>query len=302
MKKDIRTLAIGLLLTIGLPSNVVAQVNAPPSVLEYEPFTVSVTAAGATLCDGPTINVVGSVRLEGAIADITMPPIGARCAARSIEIPGLPRGVRSLRVNITTLAVDGNRTLGGGTKTVATSVLTNDIEVRPLFGVLDLPRFRTAEFRSAFSAASVRLVLTASRVEMFAGQWLWFEADDPLTAGYTFKALSAPLGSAGLPTSLARLSSVEYPAPFAGTFVTADATLARALAASWSRVAVELPYAVGRLDAGACPIGMTQVYRVFNPTAVVHRWTQHVETYRVLIANGYVGEGAAWCAPAHDVP
>jgi hypothetical protein len=135
---------------------------------------------------------------------------------------------------------------------------------------------------------------------MFTGQLLWFEAGDPLTTGYTFKSLSAPLERRELPTTLARLNQVEYPAPFTGAFVTTDAALAQTLATSWSRVAEELPFAVGKLEAGACPIGMTPVYRLFNPAAVFHRWTQQLETYRVLVANGYIGEGAAWCAPVHD--
>jgi hypothetical protein len=293
-------LAITILLIVGLADTAIAQVSAPANVVEYTPFTVSVAAAGAPLCDGPTVNVIGSVRVTGDIAHISVPPIGARCASRTFEIPGLPRAVRTLRIDVTALAVDGNRTAGGGTKAASTQVLTHDIEVRPLFGMAEMSRFWTAEFRSALSSGPVRLLLTSSRVEMFAGQWLWFEVGDPQVDAYTFKALSAPLASGGLPSSLVRLTSVEYPAPFAGTFVTGDTALARSLAASWSGVAVELPFAVGRVRAGSCPIGMTPVYQLFNPTSVVHRWTQYVETYHVLIANGYVGEGPSWCAPIHD--
>jgi hypothetical protein len=301
MRDIIRAILIAIVLTIGLTARAVAQISAPAIVAEYEPFMIDIAAAGASLCDASrSINVVGNVRLTGSVADITMPPLGTRCVSRSMVIPGLPRQVRNLRVRITALDVDANRTAGGGTKAVSTQVLTHDIEVRPLFGVVEHSRLWTAEFRSALSSGPVRLLLTASRAEMFTGQWLWFEADDPQTVGYTFKALSAPLASGGLPATLARLNSVEYPAPFAGSFVTTDATLARALAASWSRTAVEMSLAVGRVSAGACPIGMTPVYQSFSPTATTHRWTQEVETYRVLIANGFVGEGPVWCAPTHD--
>jgi len=135
---------------------------------------------------------------------------------------------------------------------------------------------------------------------MFVGQWQWLEAGDPQTEAYTFKALSAPLTAGALPASLSRLYRVEYPAPFVGAYFTIDGDAARRLAREWSRNAEEMPYALGRPDAGACPMGMSPVYRLFNPAAVFHRWTQSAETYGVLVAGGFVGEGAAWCAPGHD--
>lgn len=272
------------------------QVTAPSSVAEYVPFSVVLEASNAPLCDGPAVNVVGNVRLRGDVAEITVPPFGARCMSRLLTIPGLPRSVRSLQVSLTALANNS----GGGTRAMPIDTVAKDIEVSPLLGESGFARFWTAEFRPALTPGPVRLLLTPSRVEMFTGQWLWLESGDPQTEAYTFKALSAPLTAGALPASLSRLYRVEYPAPFVGAYFTIDGDAARRLAREWSRNAEELPYALGRLDAGTCPMGMSPVYQVFNPSAVFHRWTQSQDTYRVLVAGGLVGEGAAWCAPNHD--
>ncbi len=274
-----------------------ASLTSPASVAEYVPFTVTIDGVGAPLCDGATANVVGQARIAGSVADIAMPPVGTRCAARTVSVPGLPRSVNRVRVTLSEIALNPGQQ---GTKAVPSQVLEVALEVRPLAGVGDLARFWTAEYRDALAPSTVKLMLTTTRFERFTGEWLWFEVGDPQTEAYTFKALSAPTGSAALPAPLARLYSVEYPAPLAGAFYTVDAGLARSLATAWSRVAGEMPYAVGKLDAGACPMGMTPVLQLFNPSAILHRWTQSTDTYRVLIAGGYVGEGPAWCAPNRD--
>ena len=275
-----------------------ASFSLPATVAEYSPFALVIDSPDAPLCDGASTYVAGTVRLAGNTVDISIPPTGARCAARTMTVPGLPRTVRSVRVTLTESVPDAT---SGSTRTTASLVMTRDISVMPLFAVQDLPRFWTGELRASFSTTSPPAVLlTPSRTSMFVGQWQWLEPGDPQTEAYTFKALSAPLTAGALPAPLARLYRVEYPAPFAGAYFTIDGDAARRLAREWSRNAEELPYALGRTDALGCPIGMSPVYRLFNPAAVFHRWTQSAETYRVLMAGGFVGEGIAWCAPNRE--
>lgn len=52
---------------------------------------------------------------------------------------------------------------------------------------------------------------------------------------------------------------------------------------------------------GACQPGTTSVWRLFNNRAEEldsnHRFVTSMETYRVMIADGWVGEGVAFCSP-----
>lgn len=46
---------------------------------------------------------------------------------------------------------------------------------------------------------------------------------------------------------------------------------------------------------GACPPGSMAIYRAFEPKAVIHRYVPGA-TYSVLLANGWKGDGIAFCA------
>lgn len=77
--------------------------------------------------------------------------------------------------------------------------------------------------------------------------------------------------------------------------------MARRLALEWSGKALDETggyEVVGRLVAGACPLGMSPVYQAFQPKEVAHRWTQSRVTYAMLLNAGYAGDGPVWCAPA----
>lgn len=53
--------------------------------------------------------------------------------------------------------------------------------------------------------------------------------------------------------------------------------------------------------AGACPSGATPVWRMYNNRAAQldtnHRFVASPDTYRHMIANGWIGEGVEFCSP-----
>jgi hypothetical protein len=52
---------------------------------------------------------------------------------------------------------------------------------------------------------------------------------------------------------------------------------------------------------GACPSGTDPVWRLFNNRVIEmdsnHRFVASAETYRTMIADGWVGEGVTSCSP-----
>ena len=54
-------------------------------------------------------------------------------------------------------------------------------------------------------------------------------------------------------------------------------------------------------DRGACPAGTDPVWRLFNDRAAEldsnHRFVASSETYRAMMADGWIGEGVAFCSP-----
>lgn len=108
-----------------------------------------------------------------------------------------------------------------------------------------------------------------------------------------------------------RLYILRYPDPLQGRFATVSAATCERLVAEWRLdPAKDNATCVGRsfdpkfyvLAArnGACPLGSSPVYQLFQPTARGHRYTQNADTYSHLLNNGYVGEGVVWCAPARE--
>lgn len=125
----------------------------------------------------------------------------------------------------------------------------------------------------------------------------------------TFIAECVPDGVS--PPPLTRVYDVRYPAGFGGNFLTTDREEALRLMRAWWPANIDAyggepdgwrPSWVGRLESGACPLGMKPVYRLFHPVAIAHRYTTSMSAYRVLIENGYTGEGARFCARTSDDP
>ena len=207
-------------------------------------------------------------------------------------VPGLPRGRQTIKVDITDRGSSPNNNQGAH----VSETLMGAFDVAPLSATAALVNFWTGLFSPGTVLGEGGIRLTSSRFSMFANGWDFLEVGDPGT-GFTFKALSFS-ETDRLPDALARLYFVRYPSAFHGSFVTVDQAVARRLAGEWGNPVFESLSAVGKFANGACPIGMSPVYQAFQTQAISHRWTQSRAAYAALLANGYKGDGAVWCAPA----
>ena len=54
-------------------------------------------------------------------------------------------------------------------------------------------------------------------------------------------------------------------------------------------------------EQGACPVGTAPVWRLFNDRVAQldsnHRFVASGETYQAMMAQGWLGEGVAFCSP-----
>lgn len=57
------------------------------------------------------------------------------------------------------------------------------------------------------------------------------------------------------------------------------------------------PFAAIAATGGVCPMGRVTIYRAYDPKAVIHRYVP-AATYRALLANGWKGDGVAFCGAA----
>ncbi len=297
-----RLMTAVILLSTAISSVAAAQgtVVFPATVSEYRPFTVTVITAQPYCVGFP---VVGDMRysentLYAVLTHVDAPNTQKRCGGqtalqRRVTLPGLPRGQQSLRLEVTDESISGGVWGARVAETISATV-----KVEPISGG-DLQGFWMGSVTAATGADAGKVLafgLTPNRVSIFLGQLDWLDVGAP-EIGYTFKAIGAS-ADVTLPETLVRLQLVAYPAPYNGSFWTVDPATARRLAAEWGKTAVEYPFAVGKLVAGACPIGMSPVYQAFHANTVTHRWTQSRTAYVTMLSNGYQGDGPAWCAPA----
>ncbi len=271
------------------------QLAAPPQ--EYVPFQVGVHFS-RPYCLNETA-AVSETEYKSNVLSITLTHLFQRSGCpvpQFITVPGLPRGVTTLKVSVTERGpLSASQT---GITYIAESV-SSDVVVQPVSQTVLPATFWTGRFTPELSGSSspVRFVLTASRFSMFNSAWDWLEAGDPETTAFTFKAFSFA-ASDKLPAALARLYSVPFPDPLTGVYWTIDSSSADALARSWSKPVTATQLAVGRFVNGVCPLGMSPIFQTFNPSVVTHRWTQSRLAYATMVANGYSGDGPVWCAPA----
>ncbi len=294
--------------------NAVAFITTPASIREYDPFVARVTFNTA-YCLSDTYPIFGEVDLKGSVLSVVLTHVklGPCVATRDVRIPGLPGGQYTLRISVSKVNDDLTIPAGipggvpGGFSTLAETVES------PLavLTTTSLRSFWTARVdgnniedpyetgRIAY-AGPVTLDFSGLRGGIFGLPLDWVEVGLPSGTAYAFKALGA--FRANLQSALTPLFALKYPSPFKGSFFTADRAVAERLTREWTGKplveAGDAVFAVGKLIAGACPLGMSPVYQAFHPTEVAHRWTQSRVTYAMLLNVGYAGDGPVWCAPA----
>jgi hypothetical protein len=287
-------------------------VDSPPPA--YQPFDLRVTF-NAGVCLSPTYPLFGDVSYKDKVLTITLSHLktGVCELTRTVRVPGLPPGFHDIVVQVTkgASATGGAIPIGappfGSNPSSQDSYTTLEppfagrIEIAELFSTV-LATYRDDEpslvsgaippekiGMGAIVLGSGALTALGNAVK---GDWL-----EP-NAGYTFRVYGLAQGMS-IPDDLVPLRLLKYPLPLKGVFATTDAATADRLANEWgNNINANGGGLVGKLSAGSCPIGMSPVYQAFHPVAIAHRYTQSNATYRMLIANGYKGDGAVFCAPS----
>jgi hypothetical protein len=287
----------------------------PPVVREFEPFVVKVNFA-REYCLNDSFPLLGESSLQVDVLSVVLTHVNTGPCSRNkqVSVPGLPAGSYRLRVSVSAHSAASSGLNGAS---VLAETVETALSVATLAPARELIAFSSTWIQSGDDVAShsppapdpnAVLLLWPFRDVLRGGRWL--EVGANLDAAYTFKAIYSP-DSQRVPQALLPLYFIPYPLPLHGWYYSTDKALIDRLARQWqgaTSVTSEWLGAlglrtdgvalVGRVVGGACGLGMSPVYQLFNPAAIKHRWTQSRATYALLQSAGYVAEGPAWCAPA----
>lgn len=300
----IKLTTVGLLCFGGVVHAASITISEAASPRSYERFVAEVTFDTA-YCVSASYPLIGDAELRGDMFSVTLSHLksGPCTNAFRVSVPGLPAQVTRLRVSMTKAATAAGQPSQIAETVETPLVLSGYTTGSPMWTV----RVESDGVYNPFNLAqdgqrAGPVVLWPFRGEPLTGAGEWMEVGASLASAYTFRMLSAP--SPYVSDELSPLYRVYYPAPLRGLYYTTDFAVAQRLERSWNGRSLTdsnglSTVAVGRLRGGACPVGMTAVYQAFHPLAdIAHRYTQSLAAYQLLLRNGYVGEGPAWCAPA----
>lgn len=257
----------------------------PPNPKVYEPFSVAVTFSKPyCIADAPQFS---RVRLTGNALLLSLSHLGdGPCALqRTFVVQGLPDGTFEVTVAVTGTYVE---TTFNRRETIVVERGTFPLTVDPA-AQYNKGAVYTTQFGDAYvlDLAPTGPVRTVFEVNMVTGR------EDPEFMVYT----GVRLGRIGVPSAAVGLWQLRYPSPLKGGFVTTSyAEYTRLITQGFSPMGGE-PLFVLPVQNGACPLGASPVYRLFNPKAPAHRYVSSFDTYNVLATNGFVGEGIVFCAP-----
>lgn len=301
-----------LLLSTTAAAQTASIATEPAAPTAYSPFVARVTFLNS-YCISGTYPLVGEATFLANTLTMTFSQLkpGPCGRTHTVTIPGLPAGDHTLRLSMTT------STMSFTSVTTVAETIERQISVGDYPGHKGRFVFRTARISptnignifNTPEGGTGPIALFASIDDiLFSIQTLEVgtAVSEGDAAAKTFEA-DYHVGTAeSVPPELTPLYQIYYPLPLAGIYHTVNRAVAANLAKAWVhpwQQRFDDAYAegtlVGRIIGGTCPIGMTPVYQAFHPTnEIAHRYTQDATTYRLLIQNGYVGEGAAWCARA----
>jgi len=308
-----KTLVLLLVFAVALLSPIVDAQPAielsPATPRAFQAFTANVTFA-QDHCISGTYPLLGETSYSQGVLAIVLTHLkpGPCRKTHSVAIPGLPAGTQTLKIS-----VSAQRATATSAPAILVETVQTQLSIQNIRGFNRSMNFWTARvesdgvfnpFGGASNSTDGPVVLWPFHGEPATGAGAWMEVGDNQEDAYTFKALSYTGKRSELPTSLVPLYSIFYPKPLRGVFYTTNAVLANKLSNEWNGRSDPLDAdtqassytVVGQLTGGACPLGMTPVYQLFHPQAIAHRYTLSVSNYRLLMQNGYIGEGPAWCA------
>ena len=271
------------------------------TVQTYQPFTVKAQFS-KPYCLNAAYPVLAGVSLDANTLNVQLSHLSSgSCVAvteKEVTVPGLPAGSYQIRISVTQSWVPGIQTVGTYEAEIGQVGLT--VGTLPGEGIA---RACTAFNRNDQSGGNGGAILTGGicSTDLFFSYQPLEPGGGTMTTSGSFASYRFALP----PTQMADspflpLYLVFYPQPLLGSFITTSKDQCETLSNEWRNPRSGCGvFAWGlKTVGGACPLGATPVYRLFNPAAIAHRYTDSADTYTTLIrTTAYVGEGLMWCAP-----
>ena len=272
-------------------------------VSSYRPFTVLARFA-IPYCINTAADGLADVTLKGGVLNVQLTHLSARgcttVSEQAVSIPGLPAGDFQIRVAVTArngaplsppvgnVEVDAYEAEAGQVGlTVARRAGESLLGMCTALVTTGQPAIRLLTFEACNSVfATVVALEVGTFIGKRTGTFLaWQFARDAPDAPY------------------APLYLLTYPTGFAGTYATTSAATCNQLATAWanpvSTCTTPVAYVL-QARSGACPLGSSPVWQLFQTNPIAHRYTQIATTYSMLVNAGNVGEGVVWCAPVRE--
>ena len=277
------------------------------AVRSYQPFTISARFS-TPYCINTSPDGFADVTLSGGVLNVQLSHLSAKgcttVGSKDVSIPGLPAGTYQVRIAVTArdgvaflppisnVEVDAYEAEAGQ---VALTVAARDGESRlstctalRTSGVnANQPAVQLMTFDTCFSIGAT---VAAVEIGTFIGKRIG------TFSAFRFVAAAPPL-------PFVPLYLLTYPTGFAGTYATTSAATCNQLAAAWANPASSCTTPVAyvlQAKSGACPLGSSPVWQLFQTNPIAHRYTQIATTYSMLVNAGNVGEGVVWCAPVRE--
>ena len=277
------------------------------SVSSYRPFTV-LARFTIPYCINTAADGLADVTLKGGVLNVQLTHLSARgcttVSEQAVSIPGLPAGDFQVRVavaarngaplsppvgNVEVDAYEAEagqvgltvaRRAGESLLGMCTALLTSGINASN-------PSIQLLTFETCNSVFATAVALEVGTfIGKRTGTFLaWQFARDVPPAPYV------------------ALYMLTYPTGFAGSYATTSAATCNQLAAAWANPASSCTTPVAyvlQAKSGACPLGSSPVWQLFQTNPIAHRYTQIATTYSMLVNAGNVGEGVVWCAPVRE--
>lgn len=262
------------------------------NIEEYSPFVIGVVVT-APLCLSAKGPLFVDAQLTGTTLRLVTTHVDSvSCVqARDYTVPGLPAGTFTLQVAAT--QTSQNTSNGIVSEIAAEGVSTVTVAAASHGGLVD---FVTVESNIGFgfrNAATVLLsppiVTSISRLEGTAGGLLPTRAFRAWQKSLFFETI--------LPKAARPVFALKYPGVRSGFMTINEVERDKLLSVGFAYGGEGGFWALPAIN-GACAFGTFPVFRMFNPEALLHRYTPSLSLTNILAANGYVMELVAFCVPS----
>ena len=274
----------------------------------YQPLTVTATFSTA-YCLNTDAPIYSQVSLTSGVLSVALSHLkaGPCVTSKTLSLPGLPAGTYGVRISVTADDSGGIQRRRTYEAEVGQTSVTVSLPKGLASGVPMCMTRSDAPAYGPFGSGPIVLAFRCSEEPAIPFGATRTTGLTPLLVGtnsadFTVFAATTATDRQSLPATFTPLYAINYPAPLAGTYWTTSLPDCTTLNQQWQgrNTCDGTDAYVLRARSGACPIGASPVYRLYQPKVIAHRYTQSAETYAALIDVGYTGEGVVWCAPVHN--